>query len=215
MNSDAREKTLIEALYGLLKIIYAVLGIPFLLLVGIVTLFALNSDRAEANVSGLPLFSMLAWTAIILPVVLFYKGRRAREKKINKILQSLKSEVFFQPSRGFETLSASMGRYFGIDVKNGTILYIHLIRKGHVDVVGMTMKDWTHREIEDKRLRIYTKFVDLPCIELTSYEASRWYDTLGAMEHKRYNTPKPFNEYVSDHVEQLESEHQIHIPKLA
>lgn len=107
------------------------------------------------------------------------------------------------------------GKYLGIDSRNGTILYIHRIRKGQVDVVGMTMADWTNREIEGNMLRLYTKFPELPRIEIKTPWAQRWYDTLGAMEYKRYSTPKPFPEYVRDHVEQLEREHQIHIPSVA
>lgn len=214
MNSSSREKTLGEALLGLLKIAYAVC-VPFLLIFGVITLFALSSNRAEANVGGLPLFSVIIWMAIIVPIALYLKGRKSRADQVKSILKSLKSDSFFQPEKGNETNSASSGKYFGIDARNGTLLYIHVIRRGQVDVVGMTMADWTQRELEDKKLRLYTKFVGLPCIEIASYESRRWYDTLGAMEHKRYNTPKPFGQYVSEHVGALERENNIHIPKLA
>lgn len=215
MDSGAREITVSEALYKLLKITYAVVGVPFLLIAGIATLSALNSGTSPGSVSGIPLMSLLIWATLILPLVFFFRGRKARKKKLKKIIESLKEASFFQPAQGNETRSTSMDKYFGIDVKNGTILYVHRIRKGQVDVVGMTMSDWTHREISDKTLRLYTKFVDLPCIEIASYDAQRWYDMLGAMEHKRYSTPKPFPEYVRDHVAQLERDHQIHIPQVA
>lgn len=215
MNSGAREKTAAEALYALSKVAYTVVGIPVLLLIGVVTLCALNSDRTEANVAGLPLFAAIVWAAILVPVALYFRGKQIRSRQLKQILKSIKSDSFFQPEKGHETQSASMGKYFGIDVRNGTILYVHMIRKGQVDVVGMTMADWTHRELDDKRLRLYTKFVDLPCIEIASYEAQRWYDTLGAMEHKRFSTSKPFSEYVREHVAQLEREHQIRIPQVA
>lgn len=106
------------------------------------------------------------------------------------------------------------GKYLGIDARNGTILYIHKIRKGQVDVVGLTMGDWTNREVEGNKLRLYTKFPELPCIEISTPWAQRWYDTLGAMEYKRYTTAKPFGLYVREHAEKLERENKIHIPNL-
>ena len=215
MSSSARERTVGEALYALLKVAYTVVGMPVLLLIGIVTLCALSSERTEAKIAGLPLLAVLVWTAILVPVALYFRGKQARSNQLKNILKSLKSDTLFRPDKCHETLSAAMGKYFGIDLRNGTILYVNMIRKGQFDVVGMTMADWTHRELDDKRLRLYTKFVDLPCIEIASYEAQRWYDMLGAMELKRFNTSKPFPEYVREQVAHLEREHQIHVPRVA
>lgn len=215
MGSESRLKTSGEGLYGLVKIAYSLVALPFLLIVGTVTISALMSDRAEARISGLPLFSALVWLAIVLPIFFHVRGKINRSKLLKNIVVSLKSTGYFDPDQSQEMFSASSGKYLGIDTKSGTILYVHRIRKGQVDVVGMTMGDWTNREVEGNVLRLYTKFPELPRIEIATPWAQRWYDTLGAMEYKRYSTPKPFSEYVRDHVQQLERDHQIRISNVA
>ncbi|WP_164348675.1 plasmid IncI1-type surface exclusion protein ExcA, partial [Pseudomonas viridiflava] len=102
---------------------------------------------------------------------------------LSRVTEALKAKDVFWPDDGYEFYLVNDGKYFGIDTKNGAILYIHKIRKGQVDVVGLTMGDWTNRELEGNKLRLYTKFPELPCIEISTPWAQRWYDTLGAMEY--------------------------------
>jgi hypothetical protein len=97
------------------------------------------------------------------------------------------------------------GVYFGIDTRNGTMLYVRLIRKGVVDILGLTLGDLTRREVEGKsKLRLYTRFTDLPCIEVRTAYGQRYFDMIGAMECKSYRTPLPFAEYVNDHIMDIE-----------
>lgn len=215
MNSITRMKTAREGLYGLIKATYMFFAFPLLLLIGIVTAFALTSTRPESQVAGLPLFSALVWVGVFAPIILFIHGTITRSRLLKRIVLRMRAPQFFAPNEENEIYKAAAGKYLGIDMKNGTILYIHRIRKGQVDVVGLTMSDWTQREVEGNKFRIYTKFPELPCIEICTPWAQRWYDTLGAMHHKNFNTPKPFAQYVSDHIQTLEHDHKIHIPKLA
>jgi len=195
--------------------LYLVLGLPILLIFAFFSLIALLGARPGNEQKEAIEFFAIFWTPLALSFIYLFVTFRVKKILIQKILDSIKSRDIFLPDEGNEFLLANNGKYLGIDSRNGTILYIHRIRKGQVDVVGLSMGEWTNREIEGNKLRLYTKFPDLPCIEISTPWAQRWYDTLGAMEYKRYNTHKPFNEYVRDHVDLLEREHQIHIPKLA
>lgn len=215
MTAVNRLGTAKQGWFGLVKFIYMLVAFPLLLVVGMVTLFAMSSNRAEAQIAGLHLFSFVVWLAILLPIGLFVKGTLGRRKLLKKISSDLTNPSFFKPNSEYEAFNEAAGKYLGIDINNGTILYIHRIRQGQVDVLGLSMGDWTNREVEGNMFRLYTKIPQLPRIEISTPWAQRWFDTLGAMEHKRYDTPQPFKAYVNDHIHLLEHENKIHIPKLA
>ena len=210
-----RLKTAKEGWFWLVKLVYMFVGFPFLLFIGLVTLYALNSPRAEAKIAGLPLFALLVWAAVLIPVGVFAYGVFSRRRLLKSITASLRDPGYFDPDAAYETYHEGDGKYLGIDIQNGTILYVHKIRKGAVDVVGLTMDDWTDREVDGSMLRIYTKLPQLPRIEISTPWAQQWFDTLGAMEHKRSNTPRGFAGYVGNRLEQLELDHHIQIPRLA
>lgn len=137
------------------------------------------------------------------------------ESLTQKITAYLRDSAYYAPEIGYEMYRQGEGKYLGIDKKNGTILYVHRIRKGQVDVVGLTMDDWTNREVEGNMFRLNTKFPDLPRIEIATPWAQRWFDTLGAMEYQKTNVAKPFAQHVRDQIEKLESDFKIQIPRLA
>lgn len=197
------------------KALYLFIALPFLLIVGTLSLLVMpGSTPGRETIDGLKLVAMF-WIPIIIPMTYFYMEYRSRRRLLKRVVSTLKDQNVFFPQEGFEFSLPQRGTYFGIDTRNGTILYIQQIRKGQLDVVGLDMKDWTQREVEGTKLRLYTKLVELPRIEIPTLNAERWYDTLGAMEHRRYSTPVPFSQYVSQHVEALERDNKIHIPKLA
>ncbi|RMR61811.1 Exclusion-determining protein, partial [Pseudomonas savastanoi pv. fraxini] len=195
-----------ETLIWLIKLAYMLLAFPFLLFIGVVTFFMALSYTGAEKVETIE-FSMLIWAAILIPVGIFIYGVLSRRRLLKRVTRVIKSPQFFNPDPTNEIYHEGDGKYLGIDTKNGTILYVHRIRKEQVDVVALTMDDWTNREVEGKGiLRLYTKHPDLPRIEIGTPLAQLWYDTLGAMEHKQkqYSTPQPFNRYVHDHLEALE-----------
>ncbi|MGN9498452.1 ethanolamine utilization protein EutG [Pseudomonas syringae] len=208
-----RLKSAGEGWGSVIQSIYMLTAFPCALLIGTISAFMAPSLYREGAYSTLLFFAVI-WLAAILPIVLFARRARSGGGLIENVLKTLRSDGIFFPDASLETRSSAAGKYLGIDARNGTILYIHKIRKGQVDVVGLTMGDWTNREVEGNKLRLYTKFPELPCIEISTPWAQRWYDTLGAMEYKRYTTAKPFGLYVREHAEKLERENKIHIPKL-
>ncbi|WP_032641944.1 plasmid IncI1-type surface exclusion protein ExcA [Pseudomonas syringae group genomosp. 3] len=207
-----------ETLIWLIKLAYMLLAFPFLLLIGIVMFFSVTSEHSRGRVPGDVLGTLIIWAAILIPVGIFIYGVLSRRRLLKRVTRAIKSPQFFNPDPTHEIYHEGDGKYLGIDTKNGTILYVHRIRKGQLDVVALTMDDWTNREVEGKGiLRLYTKHPDLPRIEIGTPLAQLWYDTLGAMEHKQkqYSTPQPFNRYVHDRLEALERDLNVQIPRLA
>lgn len=202
-----RSKTTKEECLGILKSFYKFLLFPILVFVGVEMLLT----RESLNVY----FFFTVWILIFASIWIFIYRAKSRLRRLKKIVSNLKKTEYFCPDRLSESYQQVAGRYMGIDANNGTILYVHLIRKGIVDIVGLTMEDWTNREVEGKLFRLYTKNPELPRIEIATPWAQRWYDTLGAMEHKQYSPPRPFAEYVRGHIEALERDNSIHIPKIA
>lgn len=208
-----RMKTAREGWFWIIKIFYGIIALPTLLLFGIGMLI-LNASR-ESRVPAYEVLAVLTWAAILIPVVIFVRTVMSRRRLLKKLVSAIRDPLHFDPDNAHEMYHEGDGKYLGIDINNGTILYIHRIRQGQVDVLGLSMGDWTNREVEGNMFRLYTKIPQLPRIEIATPWAQRWFDTLGAMEHKRYDTPQPFKAYVNDHIDLLELENKIHIPKLA
>lgn len=207
-----------ETVIWLIKLAYMIFAFPFLLLIGIVMLISVTSDGSMGRVQDDVAGTLLIWAAIVIPLGIFIYGVLSRRRLLKKITKAIKDPQFFWPDSINEIYHEGDGKYLGIDTKNGTILYVHKIRKGQIDVVGLSMHDWTSREVEGKGiLRLYTKFPELPRIEIGTPVAQLWYDTLGAMEYKekQYSTPQPFPQYVRDRLDALEREHNVQIPRLA
>jgi hypothetical protein len=209
-----RLKTAKEAWFGVVRTLYMLFALPFLLFLGVVTLFMALSYSGSEKIETAQ-FSILMWSAALIPLTIFFYGMWSRLRLLSNITSSIRDADLFSPAEGLEYYQQREGKYLGIDTKNGTILYVHRIRKGEVDVVGLSVDDWTRREVEGNTLRLYTKFPDLPCIEISTPWAKLWYDTLGAMEHRRSGASQYFPQYVREQAEVLEQELQIHIPHLA
>ncbi|WP_440800801.1 plasmid IncI1-type surface exclusion protein ExcA [Serratia marcescens] len=209
-----RLKTTREGWAWIFKILYMVLALPCLLFLALASLLTLSDVLKSGDLYQL-FFYGLIWAAILIPVAIFTKQVISKRRILKVITNDVKDPEYFMPEQGYEMYHEGDGKYLGIDIKRGTILYVHRIRKGEVDVVGLDMKDWTNREVEGKMFRLYTKLPELPRIEIATPWAQRWFDTLGSMEFKQYQPAMPFSEYVDIHREQLERENHIAIPRLA
>ncbi|WP_431225925.1 plasmid IncI1-type surface exclusion protein ExcA (plasmid) [Serratia sp. L9] len=209
-----RLKTTREGWAWVLKILYMVLAVPCLLFLALASLLTLSDVLKNGDLYQLFFYGMI-WSALLIPVGIFAKRVISKRRILKIITNDIKHPDYFMPEHGYEMFHEGDGKYLGIDIKRGTILYVHRIRKGEVDVIGLDMNDWTNREVEGKMLRLYTKLPELPRIEIATPWAQRWFDTLGSMEFKQYQPAMPFSEYVDIHREQLERENHIAIPRLA
>lgn len=209
-----RLKTKREAAFWLLKLTYKI-AFPVMVCAGLVLLYALSSSRPEAKIDGLPLLASLVWSAILIPVLVFIYRLLVRRRLIRSITAELRDQVFFDPDASHEVYHDGEGKYFGIDIHNGTLLYVHKIREGEVDVVAMNMSDWVRQEIEGETLTVFTKMPELPRIEIVTPWAQRFFDTLGAMAIKHRGSSNAFSSHVFRKLELLERQYGIQIPRIA
>ncbi|WP_198927314.1 plasmid IncI1-type surface exclusion protein ExcA [Serratia sp. 14-2641] len=210
-----RTKSVKEVFFFLVKLAYGLLALPFLLFVAVIYTFMSFDSGLGSQQNNAIIFTSIVWAAVLIPVGVFFLSAFNKRRLLRVITNDIKSSDFFMPEQGYEMYHEGDGKYLGIDIKRGTILYVHRIRKGEVDVIGLDMNDWTNREVEGKMFRLYTKLPELPRIEIATPWGQRWFDTLGSMEFKQYQPAMPFSEYVDIHREQLERENNLVIPRLA
>ncbi|PYD15937.1 plasmid IncI1-type surface exclusion protein ExcA [Pseudomonas savastanoi] len=211
-----RLKTPGEAWLGIVRTLYMLFAFPFLLFFGVAMLAMTTSSRTNHRLPGDELGTALIWAAILLSVGIFAYGIRSRKRTLKSITAALRDPAYFSPDEGYEIYQQGAGKYLGIDTRNGTILYVHRIRKGEVDVVALTMNDWTKCEVEGTNIfRLFTQFTDLPRLEIFCPWAERWYDTIGVMRQKQYTNAQAFKQHVHHRLEALERDLNVQIPRLA
>ncbi|MBO1811508.1 plasmid IncI1-type surface exclusion protein ExcA [Serratia ureilytica] len=205
-----------EALCFVIKMMYIIFGLPCLLFIGVLGFFAVlfPSTNTPGSPSLLP-FVSLVWIGILVPVAIFIYNVIRKRRLLKRLVPNLKDPRYFDPQSGYEIYHEGDGKYFGIDLIHGTMLYVHRIRKGEVDVLGLDMGSWTDREVEGNLLRLYTRYPELPKLQIGTPWAQRWFDTLGAMENRDYQTPTPYATFVAERYAQLEKANNIKIPRLA
>lgn len=213
--SIQRLRTAKEGWFWIARIMYMFIAFPCALLISIPSLFMAPSLLEHRSYSTFLFFAVI-WLGALIPIVIFVSGVISRRRLLKQVTAAIKDSRFFDPEPNNEIYHEGDGKYLGIDTKNGTILYVHRIRKGQLDVLALTMGDWTNREVEGNSiLRLYTKHPELPRIQIGTPVAQNWYDTLGAMEYKQYSTPQPFARYVDDRLGALERDLSVHIPRFA
>lgn len=219
MNMNVRCGNDVSLFWLLIRSAYYRVFLPCAIIFAVITLFVVFSTSAESYLytSDYFLLAML-WMFIILPLSFRYISIKARDKKLHKISSLLKSDSRFSPQANHEIFSASKGKYLGIDTKRGTILYVHMLKKGVIDVVGLNMGSWTNVELEGSALRIYIPDPDLPMLSITAPPAvaSNLYNTLGAMSHKAYSEPcpdEPWPLHVARQSKFIEFEHKVMVPQ--
>ncbi|WP_033568727.1 plasmid IncI1-type surface exclusion protein ExcA [Dickeya undicola] len=189
-----------EAIWNVIRSMAFVFVLPIVFLMGI-CMVMLTHDATE-RLAG---FIYLLIAAV--PVLVWWINGMNRRQRLKQVVDMIRSDAFFQPHDNYHEVCHASGFYFGIDTKNGTLLYVRLIRRGVVDIVGLTMSDLHRRRIEGRgTLRLYTQFTELPCITIETASAQHFFDVLGAMEFRHYTTPEPFGKYVDSQVIGIEKQ---------
>ena len=163
------------------------------------------------------LFSIV-WLDILLPLEFHSFKIISRCRQLKKMVALLTSDERFSPLKQHQVMDAGQGKYLGIDIKFGNILYIHMVKKGVVDVIGLTMRDWTERELEDGTLRIKTKNPEVPVLSINAHPTvtRELSNTLGAMSHNSYveSFPQePWPLHVNIQSRFVEFEHDVVVPQ--
>ncbi|MBP2157419.1 plasmid IncI1-type surface exclusion protein ExcA [Erwinia rhapontici] len=219
MKTVQRHDNKVDLFCALTRVFYYFLGLPSLIVLALVTLVGIFGNTMVRANGDFYLFSFLIWAAILLPLGYRHYSIRARRLKLSKIVSMLSSAERFSPQKQHQVLDAGRGKYLGIDTQRGTILYIHMVKKGVIDVMGLTINDWTDRELEGSALRLYTRMPDVPVLSVFAHPmvAKDLFNTLGAMVHKSYTEPfpdEPWAEYVGRQSRFVEFEHDVVVPQV-
>nr|CDM08120.1 surface exclusion protein ExcA [Erwinia amylovora] len=135
------------------------------------------------------------------------------------MVAQLSSAERFSPQKQHQIMDAGRGKFLGVDTRTGNVLYIHIVKKGLVDVLGLTMRDWTERELEGSALRLNTKNPDVSVLSIYAHPtvAKELFNTLGAMSHNAYPESfpqEPWPEYVGRQSRFVEYEHNVVVPQV-
>lgn len=223
MKTVRRTDTKAETLWAIVKFAYCFLALPCLLFFGVVTIFILDGEAKGQLMGkvdqGFHFFALFIWAAILIPLIVYNFNKFSQRRKLEKMVALLSRPDRFSPQKQHQVMDVGDGKYFGIDTRHGTLLYIHRVKKDVIDVIGLSMKDWTRRQLEGSALRLYTRMPDMPVLSIHAHPsvARVLFDTLDAMSHNHYDDPFPdaWPEYVKQQSRFIEFEHDVVVPQVA
>lgn len=218
MKAVQRNENWMNFIWALTRVLYYFLMLPCLIFLALSSLVGIFGNTMVYADKGYYLFSFLLWSAILIPLGYRRISIIRRRLQLKKMVSMLSSPERFSPQKHHQVMDAGCGKYLGIDTKSGNILYIHMVKKGVVDVIGLTMRDWTDRELEGGTLRLNTKNPEVPVLSINAHSivAKELYSTLGAMSHNSYSEafPKePWPLHVNIQSQFVQFEHNVVVPQ--
>ncbi|EPU1036134.1 plasmid IncI1-type surface exclusion protein ExcA, partial [Escherichia coli] len=160
----------------------------------------LCSDRYFGNKAEDYVVTFGSWFLLLAPGIWMYSRAKTRREKIRKVVQTIKESGFYSPEKGYEGLSLTQGAYFGIDLKNGTMLYVRIYPGNIMDVIGFDIHNFTRTVTDDKTLEIHTKYINLPMVPVPSWctHPETASNTLHAMASRGYDYPVDFPRLIQE-----------------
>lgn len=140
------------------------------------------------------------------PITLAIYENQSEEKKVQQVVQQIKESSPFAPTSDYEQLSFSKSCYFGIDIKNGTMLYVRIYPNNVMDVIGLDIHNFTRTVAEDGKLEIHTTYVSLPMIplEISGISARTLANTMHTMAARGYEYKERFPQMIRYRVKEWE-----------
>ena len=186
--------------YYVLRKAYFFLGIPFFLFCGVMSITGLIIDPYYGKDVNAYFYILLWWFLLLAPGIWMYSRAKTRREKIRKVVQTIKESGFYSPEKGYEGLSLTQGAYFGIDLKNGTMLYVRIYPGNIMDVIGFDIHNFTRTVTDDKKLEIHTKYINLPMVPVPSWCAhpETASNTMHAMASRGYDYPVDFPRLIQE-----------------
>lgn len=219
MNITQRHDNLFDSTWALIRVLYYFLALPCLLLLALATLVGIFGNTMVRVDGSYYLFSLLIWAGIVIPLGSRRFSIISRRRQLEKMVALLTSDARFSPRKQHQIMNAGQGKYLGIDIRTGNILYIHMVKRGLVDVIGLTMRDWTERELEGSTLRINTRNPEVPVLSINAHPivTKELFSTLGAMSHNSFAEPfpnEPWPLHVGIQSRFVEFEHNVVVPQV-
>ena len=187
-------------LYYVLRKAYFFLGIPFFLFCGVMSITGLIIDPYYGKDVNAYFYILLWWFLLLATGIWMYSRAKTRREKIRKVVQTIKESGFYSPEKGYEGLSLTQGAYFGIDLKNGTMLYVRIYPGNIMDVIGFDIHNFTRTVTDDKTLEIHTKYINLPMVPIPSWctHPETASNTMHAMASRGYDYPVDFPRLIQE-----------------
>ncbi|EFK1546578.1 plasmid IncI1-type surface exclusion protein ExcA [Escherichia coli] len=193
------------AYYHLARNAYFLLGIPCLLLYSAAYTSDLLDDNLRHSIS-LFILAYGCYFLLFIPPLWLYLRTSAKKKKVQQVVQQIKESSPFAPTSDYEQLSFSKSCYFGIDIKNGTMLYVRIYPNNVMDVIGLDIHNFTRTVAEDGKLEIHTTYVSLPMIplEISGISARTLANTMHTMAARGYEYKERFPQMIRYRVKEWE-----------
>ncbi|WP_180270868.1 plasmid IncI1-type surface exclusion protein ExcA, partial [Erwinia amylovora] len=144
MKSAQRYDSKAEKLWAVIKFFYYFLALPCLIFIGIAMAFiAYGTATGKTTGADSQFYSVavVVWSLIAVPLLYRRYGKVSRRQQLKKMVAQLSSAERFSPQKQHQVMDAGRGKFLGIDIRTGNVLYIHIVKKGLVDVLGLTMSD--------------------------------------------------------------------------
>ncbi|EHO8462656.1 TPA: plasmid IncI1-type surface exclusion protein ExcA [Escherichia coli] len=192
------------AYYYLVRNAYFIFGIPCLLFYAFFGTLIVHDSALSQTMDFV--FAYGCWALIILPLLWLYLRTRAKKNKVLQVVQQIKESSLFAPTSDYEQLSFSKSCYFGIDIKNGTMLYVRIYPNNVMDVIGLDIHNFTRTVAEDGKLEIHTTYVSLPMIplEISGISARTLANTMHTMAARGYEYKERFPQMIRYRVKEWE-----------
>lgn len=199
--------------YYVIRTLYLRFGvITLIILAPLFTLFVVSGDYV---IGSDYVFLLGLWSLLIAPFIINYVIAKNRKRKILTVIDKVKETGHFNPAGNTEGWLFWKSTYLGFDFQQGTFLYIRIYPGNVMDVIGFDAYSLTRTEVEDSKLRLFTRFTSLPMIPIDTGAASSIANHLHAMNNKGYSYNFDFNEIVNKKHDEIESLTGLPVPVLA
>ncbi|EPM5457620.1 plasmid IncI1-type surface exclusion protein ExcA [Salmonella enterica] len=191
----------IPVIIALIKALIVIPGLPFLLLFSI-SCRLMDTNPYASYYKAEMFLSNLSLGVVFIICFLMIRIRRHYKKNILTVLDAVKLEGVFEPSPNDEKFGFFQYNYFGIDVMNGTFVYIGNVNERsklfseNMLVVGFDMHNWRSLELKGNELTISMNDPRLPYITVINKNTPIFYEKLSAMRNRHYDYPHSFPKWV-------------------
>lgn len=186
--------------------------ITLALLAALFTVYVVSGDFVTADDY---IFLFGCWFVLITPFVINYVIAKNRKRKISAVIEKIKETGLFKPESSSEGWLFWQSTYLGFDFQKGTFLYVRIYPGNVMDVIGFDAYSLTRTEVEDSKLRLFTRFTSLPMIPIDTGAASNIANHLHAMNNKGYSYNFNFNDVVNKKRAEIEALTGLPVPVLA